>query len=813
MVDVAEGPDGDRLYVSYAGADRPWAEWVAWQLQDAGFAVELDAWHWEAGANAVLRMNEAMERGRMVALFSAAYFEPERWTTDEWTAVLAGRDRGRLIPVLVQKATPPLILRSLVAPALFGLREEEARRVLLSAVNGPVPPAVPPGYPGAGGGVEAGRLRRMGATGPRLPGSLPRVWNVPGRNAGFVGRDALLLTVRDRLAGGLAVAVVALDGRGGVGKTQLAAEYAHRFCGEYELVWWVAAEDPALVPDQLARLAVATGAARADAPPETAVQELWAELRTRSRWLLVYDNAEDPAALAPHLPSGPGHVLITSRNPRWHGLASPLDVDVLARRESIALLSSRTPALSPADADRLAEALDDLPLALVQAAEILTATTVDEYLDLLARDASAAVDGGAPIGYPRSLAAQIRLSMDHLRAETPEAADVMRACALLAPEPFPLVVRTASALVGTSSVGRTLRDIGVRSRVLSALNRHGLARVSGGVLHLHRLTQAVIRDQLTDEERTRAAADACVLLGAALPGSTTDPKTWPHWPDLVPHLLAIGPSELVTDAACFAACEVCLYLIDRGGVETALPRLKALHTAWLPGRGPEHPHVWWAANYLGYAHAAVGDHQRGYEVYHDLLAVQRGVLDADDDYVLITATNLASQLSELGRVEEAVELSQDTLARRRRLLGATHRDTLRSAGNLTDDLTTLGRLEEALALGEETLARQRETLGNDHPETLSTASFLSMTLWRLDRGAEARELVEDILERRRRVLGDDHPDTGHSARWLEHLAASEGPPTAAACAPAPPAPGTAAPTPASGTPGSTSRSRRGRRST
>ncbi|MGI5397889.1 hypothetical protein ACQEVG_00145 [Streptomyces sp. CA-135486] len=93
--------------------------------------------------------------------------------------------------------------------------------------------------------------------------------------------------------------------------------------------------------------------------------------------MVVFDNAEDPAELADLLPSGPGHVLITSRNPRWHGLASPLDVDVLARRESVTLLRTRTPGLSEADAERLAEALDDLPLALVQAAEILTAMTVD----------------------------------------------------------------------------------------------------------------------------------------------------------------------------------------------------------------------------------------------------------------------------------------------------------------------------------------------------------------------------------------------------------------------------------------------------
>ncbi|MER5956113.1 toll/interleukin-1 receptor domain-containing protein [Streptomyces sp. NPDC001939] len=83
---------GERLFVSYAGADRAWAEWVAWHLQDAGYDVELDLWHWGAGDNAVLRMSQAVERGRMVALFSQAYFETPRFTTEEWTSRLAPRD-------------------------------------------------------------------------------------------------------------------------------------------------------------------------------------------------------------------------------------------------------------------------------------------------------------------------------------------------------------------------------------------------------------------------------------------------------------------------------------------------------------------------------------------------------------------------------------------------------------------------------------------------------------------------------------------------------------------------------------------------
>ncbi|MFI1727601.1 hypothetical protein [Streptomyces sp. NPDC020489] len=145
---------------------------------------------------------------------------------------------------------PPAILRPLLSRDLFDLDPVEARRVLLEAVDGPVRPEAEPPFPGT-----RSVLRQVGASGPRLPGSLPRVRNLPARNAAFTGRDSFLVHLRQALASDQRVAVQSLHGRGGVGKTQLAIEYAHRFAGEYELAWWIAAEDPSLIPGQFAALA------------------------------------------------------------------------------------------------------------------------------------------------------------------------------------------------------------------------------------------------------------------------------------------------------------------------------------------------------------------------------------------------------------------------------------------------------------------------------------------------------------------------------------------------------------------------------
>ncbi|MET8841818.1 toll/interleukin-1 receptor domain-containing protein [Streptomyces rubiginosohelvolus] len=97
---------GGAWFISHAGADRAWAEWAAWQLVDAGFQVELDYWDWGAGDNFVLKMNAALDRGRFLALFSPAYFEPDRFTTPEWTAIVAMREK--ITPVRVAEVVAQL---------------------------------------------------------------------------------------------------------------------------------------------------------------------------------------------------------------------------------------------------------------------------------------------------------------------------------------------------------------------------------------------------------------------------------------------------------------------------------------------------------------------------------------------------------------------------------------------------------------------------------------------------------------------------------------------------------------------------------
>lgn len=221
---------------------------------------------------------------------------------------------------------------------------------------------------------------------------LPSVWgDVPPRNPNFTGREALLERLHNELVGHRATAVLpqAVYGLGGVGKSQLVNEYVHQHRSELDLIWWIPAENESQILTSLTKLAQRLDL---DVSPEAnnavpAVQEALSTGKVPyPRWLLVFDNAESVEGVRSYFPTGgAGKILVTSRNPGWARAAQALEVDVFTREESKKFLTARNPELPAEDADRLADALGDLPLAVEQAAawRAETGMSVGEYLELL----------------------------------------------------------------------------------------------------------------------------------------------------------------------------------------------------------------------------------------------------------------------------------------------------------------------------------------------------------------------------------------------------------------------------------------------
>ena len=327
-------------------------------------------------------------------------------------------------------------------------------------------------------------------------GAARDVWSIPARTQEFTGREPLLAELaaaldqqRDR-----PVVVQAVTGMGGVGKTTMAIEYAHRHRDRFDIAWWVPAEDPASIPDSLFTLACALDLASVGEPSGAGVARLLAALARRDRWLVVFDNAEDPAAVAGYLPQGRGQVVITSRNPRWQQMATAVGVSTFTRDESIRLLRRLAPQLSGQESDRIADALGDLPLAVEQAASLLAEGTIraEAYLKLLAEAAERLLALDTRGEQSVSVAAAWTVAFDRLAADHPPALDALTVVAWCGPEPVPLTVLTDSA-DALPAGARVLGDPLVLAEAIGVIKRRGMALLSPHSVQLHRVPAALLR--------------------------------------------------------------------------------------------------------------------------------------------------------------------------------------------------------------------------------------------------------------------------------------------------------------------------------
>ncbi|MBW5483448.1 FxSxx-COOH system tetratricopeptide repeat protein [Streptomyces bambusae] len=781
--------DGNqRFFISYAGIDRPWAEWVGWHLERAGHRVVLDVWDWRTGDDFVDHMDRALAGAdAVVALFSRAYFDPERWTREERNATVALR--SRVIPLALEPlvmADIPATLAAKLRKNLHGLGEVAALEALKEAVNGGSRPDGPPPFPGPGGrqappggaGAAAGETAPAGddfPTGedfraaehlaPRLPrvDGEPEVWKADRRNPDFAGREAQIVALREDLLSGRQAVVRALHGMGGIGKTQIALEYAHRFKAQYDIVWWIDAEQADQIPVHYTELADRLGIAKPEAGSESNARALLSALRTRPRWLLILDNAEQPAQIAPWLPEGPGHVLITSRNPDWHGVAAQTPLEVFTRADSLAYLTARVTGIPTDQADLLAQDLGDLPLALAQAAGVVgSGMTAEHYRELLATNTERILSEKAPQGYAASLAAAVEIAAGRLGNEHPEAVSVLMLGAFFGPEPIPL-----AWLEGVRPALRSLADaegdLMWPQPELASLRRYGLVRLDRATFQIHRLTQGVLRDRTAPEQAGLIRADVATVLAAIDPGDPKRPENWPAWASLTAHLTAQPDLCAERPELRRTLLGAVHFLLHSGRTRTAHSVASSLSEVWIASLGKEDPDTLTCLQYLGHATAEGIDAGGAVPLIKETLELRRRVLGEDHPDTLQSLNDLGATMSRLGRHRDAQDLAEEAFARRRRVLGEDHPDTLQSASNAAAALFGLGEVREAERMAQDALVRGRQVLGDDHPTTLKLGAMLPTILMQLGEFGKAFRMAEESQLRLARTLGDDHPDTIGSA--------------------------------------------------
>jgi hypothetical protein len=334
-----------------------------------------------------------------------------------------------------------------------------------------------------------------------------QVWNIPAPVRSFTGRTRDLAHLHTQLAAtdqAARVPAAALYGMGGIGKTQLARAYAHAHRDRYRLGWWIPAETPDAATTALADLAVHLGADPTRPQPELAADAVH-RLASRDDWLLVFDNATSPAEVEPLLPAaGGGQVLLTSRSPAWHGIATPIPVDLLPLADAVRLLQARTADSDGAAAERLAEALGRLPLAVEQAAAYAAdqQLTLAGYLKLFEGQRAQLLAAGRPLAYDGTVDATVMLTVDQLAKGNPAAVQLLSVLAVLDPDELPIDLLLGHPEVLGEPLATAADDPAGRAELRGLLLRSGLLTADpAGSVRIHRLTQAVVLANLPDSYR------------------------------------------------------------------------------------------------------------------------------------------------------------------------------------------------------------------------------------------------------------------------------------------------------------------------
>jgi tetratricopeptide (TPR) repeat protein/transcriptional regulator with XRE-family HTH domain len=628
------------------------------------------------------------------------------------------------------------------------------------------------------------------------------LWTVPyARNPHFTGRDDLLQQLGQVFSAenpgqrvGIQQAVLtqtqAITGLGGIGKTQIAIEYAYRarMQGRYRHTMWISAGSSETILTsfvELARLYMPTLVEKEGTNQRNIVGTLlrWLE-QCMQPWLLIFDNADDLSLIQPYLPRwGNGCILLTTRAHAVGAFASSLEVDSMGVMEATHLLlrrAHRFTANSPEELDEaitLVNALAQFPLAIDQAGAYIeeTGCTLSTYLQLYQRyrHALLARRGGQATGYPESVVTTWSLSFAQVERTNPAAAELLQVCAFLAPDHIPEEL----LIEGAPHWPARLRDAVTNplsfNQVLETLLAFSLVKrlSEDRMLSLHRLVQIVQMERMEAEAHLIWAQRLVRAMHALFPYDTQDVATWPRCQR---YLEQVEACDVLIERHHLQLPEAA-DLLDRAGTyvrehmwyaqaEPFYRRALAIREQYL---GADHPDTATILHNLAILQRDTGNVVEAEQLYQRALAVRELHLGSEHPFTANALSNLANLYLAQRRYREAEPLYRRALAIREHHFGPPDPDSDDHLHTLANFYVTQGRYREAESLYQRILAIREQRLGPLHYRTANILNNLAVLYLSQARFAEAEPLYRRVLTIREQQFGPTHP---HTATSLYNLA-------------------------------------------
>jgi len=467
-------------------------------------------------------------------------------------------------------------------------------------------------------------------------------------NPFFTGRESELVLISHLFEKNERIAItqpISISGLGGIGKTQLALEYAHRcYPGVYHSVFFVNAADKASLEAGYLSLAhLLQLPEKNEREVDHIVQAVKVWLEEHAHWLLILDNADDLELACSFLPTrARGHILFTTRSQIVGNVATLIPVSAMSREEGLLFLLRRSGFLPPGtsgstiasgirrEAERLVEMLSGHPLALDQAGAYIeetrdpnvsaTSAPLCKYRQLYLQQSRHLLKSRGSLGaqHPESVARTIEICVKSACELYPGCADILSFCSLLHPDAIPdelLCQETALDL-----------DLLHFNEAIVALRRYSLVKRDSEkeALSIHRLVQAVIRDAMESQTLRQWMARVMRAVNAAFPEAEFE--QWSRCEQLLSHVLvcatwieseAIAPAEgghLLRKAG--------NYLRERGQYSDAEPLHKlalAIHEQYL---GAEHPDTAESLHGLAQLCQHQGKHEQAEALYQRALRIR-----------------------------------------------------------------------------------------------------------------------------------------------------------------------------------------------